>query len=269
LSFLSKFRALPEIQVIAIESSLGTNLDHLAHILDPMAAFLISLASDGKRALMQNKGSSHDGQRIYTSALLRVYDLWVLGISNSLIWKCPTRKMVAHYNTYVSAHHLDVGVGTGYYLDHCKFPVKKPKITLADLNRNSLEWSAKRIRRYEPEIAKLDVFESSSFPQSPFHSIGIQYLLHCLPGDMKDKEKVFTNLKPHLSVNGVIFGATILGKELERSKAAKKLMRFYNSKRVFSNEQDSLSLLNQVLRDNFRRVSIETHGCVALFSARL
>lgn len=59
------------------------------------------------------------GHAIYTKRTLQVYNFVVLGISNYFIWKCPTKHIVAHYNRNVSANHLDVGVGTGYFLKHC------------------------------------------------------------------------------------------------------------------------------------------------------
>ena len=58
------------------------------------------------------------GQAVYSPRVLRTYDLFVLGLSNRLIWKCPTKKLLAFYNEHVSGNHLDVGVGTGYFL-HC------------------------------------------------------------------------------------------------------------------------------------------------------
>ena len=30
------------------------------------------------------------GQAVYTHSLLSLYDLWVLGFSNALVWRCPT-----------------------------------------------------------------------------------------------------------------------------------------------------------------------------------
>ena len=74
------------------------------------------------------------GQAIYTPKLLSIYDLLVLGLSNRFIWKCPTPRQLAHYDRHVSANHLDVGVGTGYFLDRCLFPVTAPRVALMDIN---------------------------------------------------------------------------------------------------------------------------------------
>lgn len=45
-------------------------------------------------------------------------------------------------------------------------------------------------------------------------------------------------------------------------------MRLYNSRKVFSNLQDSLAGLRQALEENFRHVEIDVIGCVAQFSGR-
>ena len=63
------------------------------------------------------------GQAVYTRRTLLAYDFVVLGLSNRFVWKCPTWQLEAHYNWHVSANHLDVGVGTGYFPDRCRFPL--------------------------------------------------------------------------------------------------------------------------------------------------
>ena len=76
------------------------------------------------------------GQAIYTPRTLRLYDPLVLGISTHWIWKCPTAELLAFYNDHITANHLDVGVGTGYYLDRCRFPTDSPRVALLDMNVN-------------------------------------------------------------------------------------------------------------------------------------
>ncbi len=61
------------------------------------------------------------GQAVYTKSALKLYDAVVLGVSNWLIWQCPTQRIVALYNERITDNNLDVGVGTGYFLDRCPF----------------------------------------------------------------------------------------------------------------------------------------------------
>jgi hypothetical protein len=209
------------------------------------------------------------GQAIYTKRMLGYYDLRVLWVSNPLIWKCPTSRLLNHYNRFVTANHLDVGVGSGYYLDKCHFPTPTPRILLMDLNANSLAFAAERIERYHPEILLRNVLEPVSFDGPGFDSIGVNYLLHCLPGKMAAKCCIFDNLRPLMAPGAVIFGSTLLQRGVERSIAARALMAYYNFYGVFSNTSDSLATLRQELELRFRTVSIEIVGCVALFSARI
>ena len=58
------------------------------------------------------------GQAVYNKYVLAIYDLLVLGFSCRFLWKCPAHRMTKQYDTFVTNNHLDVGVGTGYFLDH-------------------------------------------------------------------------------------------------------------------------------------------------------
>jgi 2-polyprenyl-3-methyl-5-hydroxy-6-metoxy-1,4-benzoquinol methylase len=208
------------------------------------------------------------GQAVYTKRMLNAYDFLVLGLSNSLIWKCPTQRLVEHYNRHVTANHLDVGVGTGYFLDRCKFPSPTPRVALMDLNRNSLDYAAQRIARYRPETYLRNVLEPISMDAPKFESVGINYLLHCLPGSIDSKAVAFDHLKKLMNPGAVIFGSTLLQGGVARSWLAKRLMDFYNGKGIFSNENDDLDGLKRALGQRFRSVSVEIVGCAALFSGR-
>jgi len=209
------------------------------------------------------------GQAIYTKRMLGYYDLRVLWVSNPLIWKCPTSRLLNHYNRFVTANHLDVGVGSGYYLDKCQFPTPNPRIPLMDLNANSLAFATDRIKRYHPETLLRNVLEPISFDGPRFDSVGVNYLLHCLPGDMAAKCCVFDHLRSLMDPGAIIFGSTLLQGGVQRSVAARALMAHYNFYGVFSNTSDSLETLRQELKKRFTTVSIEIVGCVALFSARI
>ena len=99
---------------------------------------------------MDDEGQAQAGQAVYTPRTLAAYDAFVLGFSNRVLWRCPTARLEALYARNVSARHIDIGVGTGYFLDKAAWPVPRPQITLVDLNRHSLEVAGQRIRRYAP-----------------------------------------------------------------------------------------------------------------------
>jgi ubiquinone/menaquinone biosynthesis C-methylase UbiE len=207
------------------------------------------------------------GQAVYTPLTLRAYDAFVLGLSNHLLWRCPTSELRALYARNVTDRHLDIGVGTGYFLDKVRWPSSTPSITLLDLNRHSLDAAARRIARYKPETVVADIL--APLPTlGPFDSAGVNYLLHCLPGAIAEKAVIFDNLRPVLSPGARIFGATILQGDAPRSRAAQALMNFYNRKGVFSNAKDTYEDLEAELRLRFKDLRLQRHGAVAIFEAR-
>lgn len=209
------------------------------------------------------------GQAFYTDRTLPNYDLRVLTLSNPLIWRCPTARLLEFFNAHVSANHLDVGVGSGYFLDHCAFTAPQPRVALMDLNPMALAYAARRIARYRPEIHQRNVLEPLNLTGPGFDSISLNYLLHCLPGDMASKAVVFDHIKPLMNAGAVCFGSTLLQGGVRRNWAAKLLMAHYNRHGVFSNRHDDVETLETALRARFSRVAVEIIGCAALFCARL
>jgi hypothetical protein len=101
----------------------------------------------------------------------------------------------------------------------------------------------------------------------PFASVGLTYVLHCLPGRMSEKLAAVDHLRPLMMEGAVLFGATILGRGSTPNRAARALLDVYNAKGVFNNREDDLASLSGGLRQRFGQVEIETAGCVALFRA--
>nr|WP_210191595.1 MULTISPECIES: class I SAM-dependent methyltransferase [Rhodomicrobium] len=208
----------------------------------------------------------HAGQTLYTPRVLRAYDWVVLGLSNTLLWRCPTTVLRQLYDRNVTANHLDVGVGTGYFLDKAKWPVTTPSITLLDINTNCLDAASSRIARYAPRTILANIL--TPLPAlGPFRSVSLCYLLHCLPGSITDKAVLFDHLRPVLAPGARVFGATLVQGTIPRSSPAQALMDFYNSKGIFSNSRDTVEDLDVALRDRFAFSNIKIKGCVALFEA--
>ena len=159
-----------------------------------------------------------------------------------------------------------MGVGTGYFLDKCNFPVENPTIHLMDLNSNTLRKTSKRIKRYEPVPHQCNVLETIQADLPLFDSISAINFLHCLPGTMLNKEMVIKNLKPFLREGGVFFGVTVLGQGVDVGILYKIANSIYNKKSIFSNLNDNISDLEGILKNNFKEYSVQTVGSVAFFS---
>jgi SAM-dependent methyltransferase len=208
------------------------------------------------------------GQAIYNRATLAVYDVGVLGLSCRLLWRCPNAAMLAAYNRNVGSNHLELGVGTAYFLDRCQFPEPPPRVTLVDLNPTVLKTAAGRISRYHPQAIRANVLEPLPVPAGSYDSVGMNFLLHCLPGDWAAKGAVFTHAAAALRPGGRVFGSTILASGVRTTAPARALMRLYNSRGIFHNADDDLAGLRAELAGHFADYRLTVRGCVGLFQAQ-
>lgn len=219
------------------------------------------------RCDMVKEKSVDAGQAIYSKKVLLIYDLWVLGFSNAFLWKCPTALLRSEFTKNATRNHLDVGVGTGYYPDKCLSDTDR-RLALLDMNSNSLEIAASRVRRFKPEIYRTNVLDKLNLPCDKFDSVSLNYVLHCLPGSLREKSSLFNNILPYLNEKAVVFGSTILNDDIEIGVLAKKLMSIYNKKGIFDNLGDNVAELSSSLRKYFNDVDIRVVGCVAVFTAK-
>jgi SAM-dependent methyltransferase len=207
-------------------------------------------------------------QRLYTKPLLSVYDWLLLGLHCRFIWGCPRKDMLDLYNLHISSNHLDVGVGTGYFLDHCRFPTASPRLALMDLNPNCLEVAGKRLARYSPEIYQRNVLDPIDIKTTGFDSVGMMNLLHCLPGNFETKGVVFENLKALLNPGGVVFGSSILYVGVHRNLLATCTLILTNHWGFMTNIEDDPEGLKASLAEHFSESCVKVMGCMALFWGR-
>lgn len=217
--------------------------------------------------------------RVYSRFNLRLYDLIVLVVSNALAWRCSTTSVLLPFflKNIGTRAHLDVGVGTGYY------PAKSvprlaqtENVTFLDLSAATLDAASTRVRKagYKGAIDEVEHNVFQPLPDSlhgSFDSVSLFYLLHCLPGSIDEKcPKVFANLAAALKPDGVLYGATILGKgpEVSHNWFGRRLMNLYNEKGIFGNAEDTLDDLRRALEVRFEDVEVRRVGVVALFEAR-
>jgi hypothetical protein len=203
---------------------------------------------------------------IYTPVMLSIYDVLVHGLSNRLAWRCPTRLLLDLYRSHLSADHLEAGVGTGFFLDRAR-PRRFDRLALVDINRHCLDRAGRRLAQFKPALYQVNLLAPIEIDPPPFASVGLTYVLHCLPGRMGEKLAAVDHLRPLMGNGAVLFGATILGRGIAPNRAARALLDLYNAKGVFNNREDDLASLSDGLRQRFGQVEIETTGCVALFRA--
>lgn len=204
---------------------------------------------------------------VYTPFALSFYDVVVHGLSNRFAWRCPTERLIDLYRSNLSSNHLEAGVGTGLFIDRVA-DADLRRLVLLDINLNCLARAGRRLARFAPVSLQANLLEPLGPHMAPFDSVALTYVLHCLPGAMVAKLKVIDHLRPLMREGAVLFGATILGRGITPSPAAKALLGLYNAKGIFNNEADDYATLEAGLRQRFQTVTIESEGCVALFRAR-
>lgn len=209
------------------------------------------------------------GHAFYTRRSLAVYDLAILGWFSRVAWRCPAHRIVAHYDRHISANHLDVGVGTGYFLDRCRFPVGAPRLALLDVNSSCLASAGGRVARYEPEIIEANVLEPITYDGRRFDSVGLNYVLHCLPGTIDAKAVALDHLVALANPGASVFGATLLHDGVHRSWFARQVMARNNRHGIFSNTADDLEGLRSALGPRLSNPTVEVVGCVAIFAGQV
>jgi len=207
-------------------------------------------------------------QVVLAKILFALYDALVLGFSNRFIWQCPTRRLLRLYQTYCSANHLEAGAGTGFFLDRCGFPGKPGRLVLLDLNGYCLAETAYRLRRYQPLAFRRDILQPFDLDGLGFDSIGMNYVLHCLPGTLKEKGLVFAHLRLVMNPGAVLFGATTLSRGIKKNVLARLCLSAYNKMGIFCNTDDSLDGLDSELQRHFSQVAVERIGCSGVFVCR-
>lgn len=208
----------------------------------------------------------HYSVRLYTPFVLKFYDAFVLRFSSRAAWRFSASRILALYNRHLSENHLEIGVGTGYFLDKTTFPTAQPRITLVDLNANTLRATSRRIARYTPQCIVANALEPISF-DGLFSSIGMNYVLHTMPGNMREKTTALCHARSYLQEGGVLFGTTLLGAGVDANPLARLLMGAYNRLKWFSNRQDYLPDLKAGLEEHFSRYNVQVIGPTAIFEA--
>lgn len=214
---------------------------------------------------MDPSDPAYKGQKDYGPAVLAVYDWWVLGVMARMVWRSPTPQIIDWYRPLFGARHLDIGPGSGYFIDTAA--PDDVELTLLDPNRDVLDHCARRLSRFDPTVVEADALKPLPV-QGPFDSAALSAVLHCLPGPMEAKGAAIRNAASVLDTEGVLFGATVLGLEERHTMAARAFVRAANLQGGFDNLNDTREGLEAILSASFDDVEIEVVGSLALFAAR-
>ena len=214
---------------------------------------------------MDRDDPAYKGQREYNRLLLSAYDPLVLGTIARFVWRCPTTRLLERYRKHIRDRHLDVGPGTGYFLERSGLP-DGSSVTILDPNPNVLRHVSRRLRQLDVTAVEADVLKP--LPVSgPFDSAALHLVIHCLPGPLARKARAVANVAAVLAPSGVLFGASVLGTSGDHTWAARRMLGAFNRQGGFDNLSDTEAGLAEILQASFERVEIETIGSIAIFVA--
>jgi ubiquinone/menaquinone biosynthesis C-methylase UbiE len=217
---------------------------------------------------MKPDDPAYAGQKHYTPWFLKIYDPLVLGFFATAVWRCPARRLVEHYNQHVGRRHLDVGPGTGYFLEHARLPAGA-SLTLVDPNPNVLAHASRRLAHLDVSVIEADVCKPlvDRVDNRLFDSVALNLVLHCLPGPVSRKATAIAHLAAVLEPDGVLFGATVLGTPELHTPLSRLPLLAYNRLGAFDNLSDSEQGLREILSESFEAIELDNVGSVAIFTA--
>jgi SAM-dependent methyltransferase len=214
---------------------------------------------------MDRSDPAYRGQADYSPLLLKLYDPIVVGVVSWLVWRFPTKPLVELYRATIRERHLDIGPGTGFLIDHSGVP-DGSHVTIVDPNPNVLRHVTNRLRRLNVTAVEADVLKPLPL-DGPFDSAALSLVLHCLPGPLTRKATAVANVAAVLAPDGVLFGASVLGRSAQHTWLARQVLSAFNWRCAFDNLDDSEGGLREILEASFETVETETFRSVVLFSA--
>jgi SAM-dependent methyltransferase len=216
---------------------------------------------------MDRDDPAYRGQSDYTRSLLRVYDPVVVGIVARAVWRCPASRLVEGYRQHTRDRHLDVGPGTGYFLERSGLP-DGSRVTILDPNANVLDHAGRHLRRLDVTAVEADVLKPLPV-DGPFESAALNLVIHCLPSPMSRKAVAVANVAATLAPTGVLFGASVLGTAGPQTWLSRRVLAAFNTRGAFDNLGDTEEGLREILAASFEHVELETVGSIAIFAAAM
>lgn len=214
---------------------------------------------------MDRNDPAYRGQSDYGRILLRLYDPLVLGPIARHVWRLRMPDAIGLYREHITPNHLDVGPGTGYFLEHAGLPAGS-KVTILDPNPNVLRHVTRRLPQLDVTAVQADVLKPLPAP-GPFDSAGLSAVLHCLPGPMERKARAIENVARVMAPGGVLFGATVLGTSARHTRLGRAFLAAFNRRGAFDNLGDTEAGLRDILEGSFGKVTIDVDWGIAVFVA--
>eukprot|EP01084_Bolivina_argentea_P277783 474384_1 len=110
-------------------------------------------------------------------------------------------------------------------------------------------------------------------PNIIYDSIGISYVIHCIPTSLNEKLPLLLNgLSKHMDENTVIFGSTVCSHSNNINNQSNihysifmKWIRFLQYQKVIANQNDNHSDLENIFEQYFDEFSVKKIGYASVF----
>jgi len=215
---------------------------------------------------MDRDDPAYRGQADYSRLVLRLYDPLVLGPIARYVWRCPSDRLTEHYRRHIRNRHLDVGPGTGYFLERSGL-APGSEVTIVDPNANVLRHASARLAHLDVKATEADVCKPLPL-EDTFDSASLNLVIHCLPGPFERKAGAIANVAALMAPAGILFGSSVIGESGSHNVAARTMLRAYNRRGAFDNLEDSQEAIREMLVSSFEEVEVDTIGSIAVFAAK-
>tara|TARA_Y100000991_G_C21955959_1_gene342079 strand:+ start:513 stop:1394 length:882 start_codon:yes stop_codon:yes gene_type:complete len=190
----------------------------------------------------------------FNQLIMKNYDFFVNHINCKYVWECDQRNIIDMYKKNIRSNHVEIGPGTGYFLKEHKFN----NLTLIDVNRDILLECKKNLEKNckNINIINKNVFEKNNkIALNNYDSLGINYVLHCVPNNLSISVDNLINNIP--KKNYKIFGSTVIPNRNTYNLASLEIF-LLNKMKIFNNKthtfNDIESYVKKYLNYEIRRI---------------
>ena len=189
------------------------------------------------------------------------YDYFVNNLNCKYVWGCDSQNISYLYKANLTKNHLEIGPGTGFFLKDNNFK----NLHLMDVNNDILFTSKENLKDNCKNISiyNHNIFKEKNRMYMDVQSIGLSYVLHCVPGNLSES---LNNLSNNItSDNRVkVFGSTVI---LNDNKLISNLeINFLNNFGIFNNKSHNYNDLNEFISDKKGKLYTINNVCIFEFN---
>lgn len=197
-----------------------------------------------------------------SNILLNNYDYFVNNLNCKYVWKCNQNIIKDLYKNNLSKNHIEIGPGTGYFLKQNQFD----SLYLLDINNDILNDSFKNLKNNSKKIVKINknIFnKNNQLKINNVNSIGLSYVLHCVPNTLDISLNYLVNNLNKKDVT--LFGSTVI--PTNTNFLASSELYFLNKLGIFNNLNHNLEQLKNFSKNYDHEINVV--GNVLVFKIKI